>query len=73
MRKYEVRQEEKIVKLYPDGYSTEWREHEDHSIDDQEWAHYVAKHKDHEARQVSTNDRSTYWKNYKRYIKNEDK
>jgi len=69
VRKYEIGTEEKVVDLYPDGYNKKWREHEDHSIDYQEWAHYVAKHKDHEERQVSTNDRNTYWQTYRKYLK----
>ena len=69
MRKYEIGQEQKVVTLYPDGYSMEWREHEDKSIDDQEWSHYVAKHKEHEARRASTNERQDYWKTYREYLK----
>jgi hypothetical protein len=69
VRKYEGRkEEEKIVELYPDGYSTEWREHEDMSIDDLEWAHYIAKYKKHEKEKTSTNERNEYWRKY-----NEDK
>ena len=68
VRKYEGR-EEKVVELYPDGYSKTWREHEDNSIDDIEWAHYVAKLKEHEARRASANEREEYWKTYKKYKK----
>ena len=65
MRKYEGRkEEEKIVELYPDGYSMEWREHEDMSIDDIEWSHYIAKYKEHEANRTSTNDRNKYWQDW---------
>ena len=64
MRKYEIGQEQNVVTLYPDGYSMEWREHEDKSIDDQEWSHYIEKYKEHEARMVSTNERNEYWQNY---------
>ena len=65
MRKYEGRKEvEKIVELYPDGYSTEWREHEDMSIDDLEWAHYIAKYKQHEKEKTSTNERNEYWRKH---------
>lgn len=65
MRKHEGRkEEEKIVELYPDGYSTEWRKHEDMSIDDIEWSHYIAKYKEHEANRTSTNDRNKYWQDW---------
>ena len=65
MRKYEGRkEEEKIVELYPDGYSIEWREHEDMSINDIEWSHYIAKYKEHEANRTSTNDRNKYWQDW---------
>lgn len=65
MRKYEGRkEEEKVVSLYPDGYSKTWREHEDMSIDDIEWSHYIAKYKEHEANRTSTNDRNKYWQDW---------
>ena len=63
MRKYEG-WKEKIVELYPDGYSKEWREHEDMSINDLGWSHYLAKYKEHEANRTSTNERNEYWRKY---------
>ena len=65
MCKHEGR-EEKVVELYPDGYSKTWREHEDMSIDDLEWSHYIAKHKEHEANRTSTNERNRYWDEHRR-------
>ena len=46
----------------------EWREHEDMSINDLEWAHYIAKYKQHEKEKTSTNERNEYWRKH-----NEDK
>jgi hypothetical protein len=68
VRKHEVGQKEKInwAEEYPDGYSKEWREHEDMSIDDLEWSHYIAKHKQHEENRTSTNERNKYWDEYRR-------
>jgi len=34
------------------------------SIDDQEWAHYVAQLKKHEAERLSTNERNEYWRKH---------
>jgi ActR/RegA family two-component response regulator len=65
VRKHEGR-EEKVVDLYPDGYSITWREHEDMSVDDIEWSHYIAKYKEHEANRTSTNERNKYWNEYRR-------
>jgi len=42
----------------------EWRKHEDMSIDDIEWSHYIAKYKEHEANRTSTNDRNKYWQDW---------
>lgn len=66
VRKHEVGQKEKIdwAEEYPDGYSKKWREHEDMSIDDIDWAHYIHKYKEHEARKASTNERNAYWREY---------
>ena len=64
MRKHEEWKKEKVVELYPDGYSKTWREHESGSVE-----HYIAKHKEHEARRASTNERQDYWKTYKKYLK----
>ena len=65
VRKHEIRKEEKIVELYPDGYSRKWREYESVPVE-----HYIAKHKEHEARRASFNERAEYWKTYKKYLKN---
>ena len=46
----------------------ERKEEIDYSIDDVEWAHYVAQLKKHEAEKTSTNERNEYWRKH-----NEDK
>lgn len=66
VRKHEIGQKEKVVELYPDGYSKTWREHEDMSIDDIEWAHYIAKYKQHEEDKTSTKERNKYWDEHRR-------
>jgi hypothetical protein len=44
----------------------EWREHEDMSINDIEWSHYLSKHKQHEENRTSTNERNKYWDEHRR-------
>jgi hypothetical protein len=56
VRKHEVGTEEKVVELYPNN-------------NDIEISHYVKKHKEHEARRASTNERQNYWKTYRKYLK----
>ena len=65
MRKHEIGTEEKIVELYPDGYRKDWHKH-NNGLD---ISHYVLKHKEHEARRASANERQEYWQTYRKYLK----
>jgi hypothetical protein len=38
------------------------RKHEEWT--EEELTHYIEKHKEHEARRASTNERQAYWENY---------
>ena len=34
--------------------------------------YYVKKYKEHEEKQLSTNERNAFWKTYKKYLRNKD-
>ena len=51
-----------IGEEYPDGYSKEWLEYM--GIENLDYAHYIAKYKEHEANRTSTNERNEYWRKY---------
>jgi hypothetical protein len=54
--KHEIGEEQKVVELYANKK-------------DKQISHYVKKHKEHEARRASANERANYWKTYKEYLK----